>query len=458
MRVKQELISTGLLVADLIHRYPKRITAAVAAFLLCGASGAFAVASLAPAVPTEPLRLTSDALTLAPVQEQIALLDAHHLTLYRDVQVRSADTAPRLLERAGVADPAAARFLQRDKLSAQTLFSRGTTGRTVQVRSDDEQGLERLTMVWPDANDNARFHRLVVARDANGGFTSRIESDAMVPAQRLVSGVVGEGVLTVTGRNDMPAAVEKQLHAIFSPTGSAGASLKKGDRFAAVYEVWEAEDGEVLRTGRVLSAESTRNGVTKSAIWFVPAGGEGHYYTPEGSRVHKTAIKVPLSGALRVTSGFGLRLHPVLGRRLEHQGIDLAAPRGTPVHAAADGTVQFAGVQHGYGNVVYLRHRNPPNETTIYGHLSRIDVRVGEHVARGGLLGAVGSTGMTTGPHLHFEIRVNGVPQNPAAALAAARSNEGTILPQARGEFDAVADKMTQELAVASQLVPTDFD
>lgn len=453
--MKQEIISTGLLVADLVHRHPRRIAAAIAALLLGGASGAFAVASLAPVAPAEPLRLTSDALALAPVQQQIDLLDAHQLTLYRDTRVIAADTAPRLLQRVGVADPLAAQFLRQDKRAAQALFSAAATGRAVRVQADGDQNLQRLTAVWLDGKDEQRFGRLVVTRSGDH-FATRIESGALTPSQRLVNGVVGQGVLTVTGSTEMPAGLQQQLATIFAPTSQARTGLSKGDHFAAVYEVWEV-DGDVLRTGRVLSAERTRGKVKQSAVWFADASGEGHYYTPAGARMHPTELKVPLAGSLRVTSGFGLRVHPVYGGHRGHDGIDLAAPSGTPVRAAADGRVQFAGVQRGYGNVVYLQHSRG-NETTIYGHLSRIDVRVGQAIARGDQLGAVGSTGIATGPHLHFEIRVNGVPQNPATALAEARKNNGVMLPKDRLEFVDLADTMAAELATAMQLVPADFD
>lgn len=453
--MKQQFISSGLAVADFIHRYPRRITATLALLLLGGASGAFAVSKLAPAVPSEPIRLVSEDVALAPLTAQIDQLDSHSFTLYRSARTQMADSPASLLERLGIADPQASAFLRRDKATWDALFSRGTAGRLVHAEADDQQNLKQLTVRWLDARDNTRFNRLVVEKSGDG-FTARVDSGALVAAERLASGVVGQDTMMLTGEGHLPAEITRQLAEIFSNGPGTKSNVRKGDRFALVYQVWEA-DGEVLRVGRVLSAELTAGGKTEHAVWFADKGSrdQGDYYSLGGESLYKPRYDLPL-GKLRITSGFGLRVHPTAGATRHHEGVDLAAPRGTPVHAVADGRVEFAGVQHGYGNVVYLRHVNG-RDTTVYGHLSRIDVRVNQRVTRGEEIGTVGSTGIATGPHLHFELRVNGSPINPSSVLAAAQTD--TAVPGvARAAFAEQSAAMLGQLAIADELRPSGFE
>jgi murein DD-endopeptidase MepM/ murein hydrolase activator NlpD len=148
----------------------------------------------------------------------------------------------------------------------------------------------------------------------------------------------------------------------------------------------------------------------------------------------------------RVTSGFAMRFHPILHRWKAHLGVDYAADTGTPVRTVGDGVVEFAGQQNGFGNVVIVKHNN--TDQTLYAHLSRIDVRPGQVVTQGQHLGAVGATGWATGPHLHFEFRVNGVHHDP---VEMAKNSEALPLsPQERPEFDRLARSMRAQLAAAA--------
>ncbi len=150
-----------------------------------------------------------------------------------------------------------------------------------------------------------------------------------------------------------------------------------------------------------------------------------------------------------MTSGFAMRFHPILQTQRAHLGVDYAAPTGTPVRTVGDGLVEFAGWQNGYGNVVQIRHTN--DRSTVYAHLSRIDVRKGQRIEQGQRIGAVGTTGWSTGPHLHFEFRVNGQHQDP---LRIAKASEAVaIAPTAKTEFAAVARSLQVTLDVAETLV-----
>jgi murein DD-endopeptidase MepM/ murein hydrolase activator NlpD len=150
----------------------------------------------------------------------------------------------------------------------------------------------------------------------------------------------------------------------------------------------------------------------------------------------------------RITSGFKMRFHPILQKWLAHQGVDYAAPTGTPVRSVGDGVVDFAGVQNGFGNVVIVKHRD--NQTTVYAHLSKISVQRGQSIAQGQNLGAVGATGWATGPHLHFEFRVNGKYQDP---LTVARQSETTpVSAAARTAFAALAASTRMQLATTATM------
>jgi murein DD-endopeptidase MepM/ murein hydrolase activator NlpD len=150
----------------------------------------------------------------------------------------------------------------------------------------------------------------------------------------------------------------------------------------------------------------------------------------------------------RVSSGYGMRFHPITGGRKAHMGVDYAAPTGTPVRTIGDGVVEFAGEQRGYGNVIYIKHRS--NQMTVYAHLSRIGVNKGQRVEQGQTIGAVGSTGASTGPHLHLEFRDNGVHVDP---LSIARQSESIPVPPAlRQRFDAVAQMQRMQLDAAASI------
>lgn len=192
--------------------------------------------------------------------------------------------------------------------------------------------------------------------------------------------------------------------------------LQEGDRFSVVYEQIY-KDGKKLRDGDILAAEFTNNGKTFRAVRFVAADGTRAYYTPQGQSLRKAFIRTPVDFT-RISSTFTLhRWHPILNRMRAHMGTDYAAPTGTPVHASGNGRVEFVGKKGGYGNVVVLKHGN--QYETVYGHLSRFQkgLRAGMPVTQGQVIAFVGMTGLATGPHLHYEFRVNGMPVNPEKVI-----------------------------------------
>ncbi len=449
--MKQQLISSGLAVADFIHRHPKRITAVIAAFMLGGGGGAFAVASLAPTAPTAPLRLVSESVE-PQLGAQTDILDTHSFTLYRSESTRSNDTPEALLKRLGLADPAAAAFLRKNETTRQALFGRFT--RLVTAEASDRQELLKLQTHWLDKNDDENFKRLVVEK-AGDGFSVRVETAPLVANQRIASGTIRGTLFAATDEANLPDSVTKQLTEIFESNVDFHRGLRPGDRFSVVYETLEA-DGETMRAGKILSAEVVNRGRTHQAIWFKEQGAtKGAYYTPDGQSLRKAYLLSPMEVS-RITSGFGMRTHPVYGYSREHTGVDYAAPTGTPVRTIGDGVVTFAGVQNGYGNVIQIRHRNA-KDSTLYAHLSRIDVKVGDNVMQGEKIGAVGSTGVSTGPHLHFEFRIDNTPQDPTEVLAEQREYV-PVSPGGKAAFAKWSSGMKMQLTAAGEITRSSFE
>ena len=191
--------------------------------------------------------------------------------------------------------------------------------------------------------------------------------------------------------------------------------VRDGDAFTVIYEeLWR--DGAKLRNGEIVAAEFVNQGKVYRAARFRDPNGRSDYFTPDGLSMRKAFLRAPLEFT-RISSNFNPnRRHPVLNTIRAHRGVDYAAPTGTPIRAAGDGKVTFRGVQGGYGNVIVVQHSN--NITTLYGHMSRFaGAKVGSRVKQGDVIGYVGKTGLATGPHLHYEYRVNGVHRNPLTAI-----------------------------------------
>ncbi len=427
--------------------YSRQITAAIAAALLCAGGGAFAVASLGPDASELPVRQVFEAVMPLSVAAQTEALDAHQFTLFRTDLTRSSDTAEALLKRLGLVDAAAAAFVRGNAEARNALLSR--PGRTVTVEATHENALQKLSARWIPDGDGG-FKRFVIEKAASG-FRARTEADALTPGSRLASGVVRNSLFAAAEDAGIPDPVASQLSDIFAGDVDFR-SPRKGDRFAVVYETFEG-DGQTLRTGRVLAAEFARGAKTYQALWFQEPGQKGGYYRPNGSSLRKGYLDSPVEYS-RVSSSFAMRLHPVFNSWRQHNGIDYAAPAGTPVRSVGEGVIEFAGQQSGYGNIVVVKHRN--NHSTAYAHLSQMDVKVGQAVNQGQTLGAVGSTGWSTGAHLHFEFRINGEYVDPSNI--ALRDGGLPITAAARPAFDKLAHATRTELAAAFSVVQASAD
>ncbi len=444
-----------------LKQHPKRITAVIAALMLGGGGGAFAVAAFAPDASDLVVREVMESVQALPLNIAPDALDIQAIKLFRSEITRSSDTADTLLKRLGIDDPAAAAFIRSDASARQVLLGRG--GRSLTTETSDHNALLKLSARWSPEEDG-NFKRLVIDKTPQG-FQSRIESAALTASTRLVSGTIQTSLFAATDDAKIPDAVATQVAEIFSGDIDFHRALRKGDRFSIVYETLEG-DGEPLRTGRVLSAEFVNGGKTFQAMWFQEPmmGGtaladgasaptarrKGAYYTLDGQSLRRAYLASPMEFS-RVTSGFKMRFHPILGIWKAHLGVDYAAPTGTAVRSVGDGVVEFAGVQNGFGNIVILKHRN--NHSTVYAHLSRINVRKGQSVSQGQNIAAVGATGWATGPHLHFEFRVNGVHHDP---LTIARESESVpVSAAAKPMFARLASENRVALSAAASMQQT---
>ncbi len=426
-----------------IARHPRRIMAGIGALLLGTGVTAFGIAPLAPDASELPVRQVVEALDTGTEGARIEILPAASTpwVLYRTDSTRSDDTLQSLLARLGINDPAAVARLRTDPHIRQIV---GRSGRLVHAEANERQELQRLTARWANA-DGKTFQRLVVEATPEG-LKSRLETGTLTASARLGSGTIRSSLFAATDAAGIPDSVAIQLAEMFSSDIDFRRDLRQGDRFTVVYESLEA-DGEPMTVGRVLSAEFINGGRAYDAVWFEAPGHKGGYYNFAGESARRFYLSSPLEFS-RVSSGYGMRFHPVTGQQKAHMGVDYAAPTGTPVRTVGDGTVQFAGVQRGYGNVIEVRHRN--NQVTVYAHLSRIFVRQGQRVDQGERIGAVGSTGVSTGPHLHFEFRDNGQHRDP---LVIARQSEAIRLPaELRPAFEAVAQQQRITLEAAAGL------
>ncbi len=417
--------------------------AGIGALLLGTGVTAFGIAPLAPDASQLPVRQVVEALDTGTEGARIEILPASSTpwVLYRTDSTRSDDTLQSLLTRLGINDPAAITQLRNNPHIRQIV---GRSGRLVHAEANERQELQRLTARWANA-DGKTFQRLVVESTPQG-LQSRLETGTLTASARLGSGVIRSSLFAATDAAGIPDSVAIQLAEMFSSDIDFRRDLRQGDRFTVVYESLEA-DGEPMTVGRVLSAEFINGGRAFDAVWFEAPGHKGGYYNFAGESARRFYLSSPLEFS-RVSSGYGMRFHPVTGQQKAHLGVDYAAPTGTPVRTVGDGTVEFAGVQGGYGNVIHVRHRN--NQVTVYAHLSRIFVRKGQRVDQGERIGAVGSTGVSTGPHLHFEFRDNGQHRDP---LVIARQSEAIRLPaELRPAFEAVAQQQRITLEAAANL------
>ena len=434
-----------------LRAHSRVLSVAFIAVLSGFAVAAFGVAPLLPDPAELPQQLVVETITPAGLHGQLDALAEQELELSRSALTQSGDTLDSLLRRLGVNDTGAAEFLNADPQARRLLDGRG--GKMVQARAKANGMLVELvarSAAPDDAQRQPRFVRLSI-RQVDGHWRSQLELAPLAGQTRLASGTIRSSLFAATDEARIPDAVAVQVAEIFATDIDFHRELRKGDTFSVVYEALTADGEPVVwgaSSGRVLSAEFVNDGKKHQAMWFANASGKGAYFGFNGESKNRAFLASPLEFS-RVTSGFAMRFHPLLQTMRRHLGVDYGAPSGTPVRSVGEGTIEFAGWQNGYGNVVEVLHGN--ERSTLYAHLSHIDVRKGQGVEQGQRLGTVGATGWATGPHLHFEFRVNGQHQNP---LAVAKASEALNIDSTmRPRFNELARATKAKLELAQTLV-----
>jgi murein DD-endopeptidase MepM/ murein hydrolase activator NlpD len=409
--------------------------AAFAIALTCG--GILAAFGFSPGDDADPApaqRVVRE-LPLPP----IATLPADE-RVWREERIRAGDTLGSVLARLGADDPAAWRFLQADG-RARALYQL-RPGKSLRVETDSVGRLTALRYLLPSGE------QLAVDR-VGEGFRATTIAPATAIRHELRSTVISSSLFGAADGVGLPDSVTMQLADMFSGDIDFHHDLRRGDRFAVVYEV-RYVDGEPVGAGRILAAEFVNKGTTYRAfLWRGGDGSEG-YYADDGRSLRKAFLRSPVAFT-RITSGFSLaRLHPFLQTWRAHKGVDFAAPTGTPVRATGDGKVTVVARQNGYGNVVEIRHWG--SYSTVYAHLSRFGagIKPGAQVKQGEIIGYVGQTGWATGPHLHYEFRIDNVQRNPLTiALPNARPLPGSEL----AAFSAQSASLGAQLALGRGLL-----
>jgi murein DD-endopeptidase MepM/ murein hydrolase activator NlpD len=328
----------------------------------------------------------------------------------------------------------------------------GRAGKQVLARvSSDGRPLEVVARFAPPNTELASTHftRLTLERvgDQWRANSELAKLDAQV---RVAGGTINTSLFAATDDGHLSDSIAIQMVELFSADIDFHRELRRGDRFSVVYESLSADGQPVTwaeETGRVLAAEFLNGGKVHQVLWYADSGGKGGYNGFDGQSRRRAFLASPMAFS-RMTSGFSMRMHPILQSWRKHLGVDYAAPSGTAVRAVGDGIVDFAGWQNGYGNVVQIAHGS--DRITLYAHLSRIDMKRGQRVEQGQRVGSVGATGWATGPHLHFEFRVRRQHQDPTRI---ARNSEPVLITgSARPRFEETLRAVQQQLDVAETL------
>ncbi|MDF1794865.1 MAG: M23 family metallopeptidase [Thalassobaculaceae bacterium] len=325
----------------------------------------------------------------------------------RVVTVARGDTLIKLLTENGVARSTAHNAIQR--------LSDVYDVRKLQIGQD-------IILTFQDQSEGPAFLGLALQPSAERDIEVRADAEAGFVAEEVVrelekhddfaAAEIQTSLYEAALDAGMPIDVLVALVRVFSFDVDFQRDIQAGDAFEVMYDTYEDELGNRVRNGEIQYAAMTLSGKTVAFYRYTPASGITDYFAPDGRSVRKTLMRTPIDGA-RLSSGFGKRKHPILGYTKMHKGVDFAARNGTPIMAAGDGVIDMAGRNGGYGNYVRIRHNS--SIKTAYAHMSKFanGLRKGARVKQGDIIGYVGTTGRSTGPHLHYEVLVDGRQQNP---------------------------------------------
>ena len=354
---------------------------------------------------------------------------------WRNERVQRGDTVAELLRRLNVEDEAANAWLR--SASEAESFRKLAAGHEVQAEINAAGGLIALRYL----GDNGS--QIVITKQSDS-FNVHTQPAQLETRLLVRTGEIKSSLYAATDAAGIPEATANQLAEIFSGDIDYHHDLRKGDSFTVVYEMTYS-NGALVQAGRIKAAEFVNQGQSYRAVYFQGDAQQGNYYTPEGKSLRRAFLRSPIEFS-RVSSGFtNSRFHPVLNKWRAHRGVDFAAPTGTKVRVTADGVVSSVDKQNGYGNVVMINHSG--HFTTVYGHLSRFaqGLQRGQRVAQGDVIGYVGMTGLATGPHLHYEFKIDGQQRDP---MRVALPDAKPIDVADKVAFQSVADNFVARLSL----------
>ena len=382
--------------------------AVVGAISLFGAAAAIGMVKQPDAVLPAASKINSP-LPLAATDFEVSA--AESVPYITETRIRRGDTLAAVLQRLELTAPGLQSFLTHDA-SARSIYKL-YPGRSVQAATDAEGNLAWLRYVHTPGNeaDGDVVTKMLHVTPQGDSFLAEERSEATDRQVRVAVGTIKSSLFGATDAAGIPDSITMQMTDVLNAKIDFLRDLRQGDQFRVVYET-RTHEGRYAGAGRLLAVEFTNKSQTYNAVWFSADGQQGAYYDFEGSNLKGAILRTALKFT-RISSTFGGRQHPIHGRWMGHKGVDYAAPTGTPIHSTADGVIEFAGTQSGYGNVIIVRHSD--KYTTLYAHQSRMapGMRKGVKVSQGELIGYVGSTGWATGPHLHYEFRIAGQPVDP---------------------------------------------
>ena len=424
-------------------RKTRIVAGGTAALALC-AFGATAVAPIAPDASDMPVKSVAQDLQLPNLADQIAALQQDQQQFIHEERIRPGDSLGAVFNRLGIEDQQAQAFVRSDKTARSILSLK--TGKRIQAETD-ENGL--LLTLHATIADKDQFKTVTVTRKGDkfvsNSAPAQLERRVEMRSRNINSSLYAATDDAVDG-SQIPDSVVNQIIEMFSTSIDFRSDLKRGDRFNVVYETFWL-DGEMVRTGRILAGEFVNRGVAYQSVWYEdPVTHQGGYYSLDGKSLKKAFLKSPVAFN-RISSGFSMRVHPVFGTWKKHEGVDMAAPMGTPIKASGDGVVEFVGTQNGYGNFVVLKHWS--NYSTAYGHMSRFasGLHRGQKVSQGDVIGYVGTTGWATGPHLHYEFRIGGRATDP---MAMKNLQQQPLTPGEMTRFRMAAAEMSHRFSLLS--------
>lgn len=334
-----------------------------------------------------------------------------------ETRIRSGDSLASILKRLDVSDNELLSYMTRDQKARA--FYKLYPGRTVQAATNESGRLLWIRYFHTPGNesDGKTVSRSLKISTTDNGFKTEEVEQLTETNTAVAIGTIERSLFAATDTAGVPDAITSQMAEILGSKIDFLRGLRRGDQFRVVYET-KTSEGRPAGTGRVLALEFVNQGKIHSAAWFSPDGVSGSYYNLDGENLRGAFLRNSIKFS-RVSSTFGMRtIAGHQGWSGHHPGVDYSAPTGTPIHATADGTIDYVGWKNGYGNTIIIKHHS--KISTLYAHQSRFadGITVGTKVSQGQLIGYVGSTGWSTGSHLHYEFRVADKPIDPLSAVA----------------------------------------